>query len=91
MPLHPASSTRLVDVCEFVQGFLEGVGGLRLTTNGLAEMAIGFVEFRGWILGFRFQATFLFHELRNAIHLSLIGSYLVKDYLWWIKALFLPI
>ena len=61
--MHPTGSTRLVDAGWFIQGFLEGVGRLGLTANGLAELAIGFVEFRGWIIGFRFQATLLFNEL----------------------------
>ena len=63
MPLHPASSTRLVDACYFIQGFLEGVGRLRLTADGLAVMAVSLVQFRSRILSFRFQATKLFNKL----------------------------
>ena len=63
MPLHPAGSTRLVDACKFIQGFLEGVGRLRLTADGLAVMAVSLVKFRSRILGIRFQATLLFNEL----------------------------
>ena len=49
MPLHTAGGPRLVDVSEFVQGFLEGVSGLRFTTDGLTVMAISLVQFSGWV------------------------------------------
>ena len=44
--LHPSGIARLINVCKFAQGFLEGICRLRLTAKALAVMAKSLVQFR---------------------------------------------
>ena len=58
-----------------IQGFLEGVGRLRLTADGLAVMAVSLIQFRSRIPAVRINIAFLFNKLRNAIHLDLVSTH----------------
>jgi len=46
VPLHSASSTVLVNIWKFRQGFFKSISRLRFATDGLTVLAVSLVQLR---------------------------------------------